>query len=317
MRTETIKIGGGRRADDHGPQHRARPDPVRRHRERRDAGERPPVNGRPSRRLATRSSLQWTGIEVSQTADAIFGLNTAQNFDQFRDGRQSSSRCRRRTCIYADTAGNIGYQAPGRIPIRSRYMEAAPGYWIRSGLGLVLGLEGLRAVRVDAAHLQPARGLHRRGQPGGDRERDAVPHDRVGLRLPQPADPRSLLEATRTPRSRPRRCPTDPGRHPQPVRPDPGQGAAQGRPRVDRRLHQAGAGPAARLGLHQPGRRQRAGAAAAYYNAVWSNLLDLHLQRRAAQGPAGRRRRPVDAGGRPAADQAAVAPGGTTSAPPA
>jgi penicillin amidase len=131
MRTETIKIGGGGeqtitvRSTVHGP---ILSDAIK---HVADAGDSPPVNGRPSPG-SYEVALQWTGIEVSQTADAIFGLNTAQNFDQFRTAAEQFA-VPAQNLIYADTAGNIGYQAPGRIPIRSRYMEAAPGYWIRPG----------------------------------------------------------------------------------------------------------------------------------------------------------------------------------------
>jgi penicillin amidase len=131
MRTETIKIGGGGeqtitvRSTVHGPILSDAIDVVG------EAGESPPVNARPSPG-DYEVSLQWTGIEVSQTADAIFGLNTAQNFDQFRTAAEQFA-VPSQNLLYADTEGNIGYQAPGRIPVRSRYMEAAPGYWIRPG----------------------------------------------------------------------------------------------------------------------------------------------------------------------------------------
>lgn len=131
MRTETIKIGGGGeqtitvRSTVHGPILSDAIENVA------SAGESPPVNGRPSPG-SYEVALQWTGIEVSQTADAIFGLNTATNFDQFRTAAEQFA-VPAQNLIYADTAGNIGYQAPGRIPVRSRYMEAAPGYWIRPG----------------------------------------------------------------------------------------------------------------------------------------------------------------------------------------
>ncbi len=131
MRTETIKIGGGGeqtitvRSTVHGPILSDAIDTVA------EAGDRPPVNGRPSAG-SYEVSLQWTGIEVSQTADAIFGLNTAQNWDQFRTAAEQFA-VPAQNLLYADTAGNIGYQAPGKIPVRSRYMESAPGYWIRPG----------------------------------------------------------------------------------------------------------------------------------------------------------------------------------------
>jgi penicillin amidase len=131
MRTETIKIGGGGeqtitvRSTVHGPILSDAIDTVA------EAGDHPPVNGRSSAG-SYEVALQWTGIEVSQTADAIFGLNTAQNWDQFRAAAEHFA-VPAQNLLYADTAGNIGYQAPGRIPIRSRYMDSAPGFWIRPG----------------------------------------------------------------------------------------------------------------------------------------------------------------------------------------
>jgi len=131
MRTETIKIGGGGeqtitvRSTAHGPLLSDAIDTVA------EAGDAPPVNGRTSPG-SYEVALQWTGLEVSQTADAIFGLNTAQDFEQFREAAKAFA-VPSQNLLYADTAGNIGYQAPGRIPVRTRYMESAPGFWIRPG----------------------------------------------------------------------------------------------------------------------------------------------------------------------------------------
>jgi penicillin amidase len=131
MRTETIKIGGGGeetitvRSTAHGPILSDALDNVAK------AGDSPPVNGRTSPGNYE-VALQWTGLQPGKTADAIFGLNQATNFEQFREAAKSFD-VPAQNLLYADTAGNIGYQAPGQIPIRSRYMEAAPGYWIRPG----------------------------------------------------------------------------------------------------------------------------------------------------------------------------------------
>jgi penicillin amidase len=131
MRTETIKIGGGGeetitvRSTVHGPILSDALDSVAK------AGESPPVNGRTSPGNYE-VALQWTGIQAGKTADAIFGLDQATNFEQFREAAKSFD-VPAQNLLYADTAGNIGYQAPGRIPIRSRYMDAPPGYWIRPG----------------------------------------------------------------------------------------------------------------------------------------------------------------------------------------
>jgi penicillin amidase len=131
MRPETIKVAGGSeqtisvRSTVHGPLLSNAVETVA------AAGKNAPVNGRPSSGNYE-VALQWTGLEPSKTADAIFGLNSAQNFEQFRAAAKMFA-VPSQNLLYADTAGNIGYQAPGRIPVRSRYMEAAPGFWTRPG----------------------------------------------------------------------------------------------------------------------------------------------------------------------------------------
>ena len=62
-------------------------------------------------------ALQWTALEPGNTASAIFGLNAATNWDEFRQAA-SLFDVPAQNLIYADTKGNIGYQAPGRIPKR-------------------------------------------------------------------------------------------------------------------------------------------------------------------------------------------------------
>jgi penicillin amidase len=66
-------------------------------------------------------ALRWTSLEPGSLLDASLGLNRAQNWDDFRAALtmwDSPSQ----NVIYADVDGNIGYQMPGRIPIR------APGH---------------------------------------------------------------------------------------------------------------------------------------------------------------------------------------------
>ena len=131
LRTETIKVGGGGeetitvRSTAHGPILSDAISDLRR------AGQGPVVNGRTSPGVYE-VSLEWTGLEVTQTADAIFGLNKATDFQQFRAAAKDFA-VPAQNLVYADTQGNIGYQAPGRVPVRSRYMQEAPGYWIRPG----------------------------------------------------------------------------------------------------------------------------------------------------------------------------------------
>lgn len=64
-------------------------------------------------------TLRWTGLDpVPSIAGPILGINTASNFDEFRAAALSFSDPAQ-NLLYADTEGNIGYQMPGRIPIRS------------------------------------------------------------------------------------------------------------------------------------------------------------------------------------------------------
>jgi penicillin amidase len=62
-------------------------------------------------------SLAWTALTPSTTADAIFDLNTASDWEGFRQA-VSSFAVPAQNIVYADRQGHIGYQAPGMVPIR-------------------------------------------------------------------------------------------------------------------------------------------------------------------------------------------------------
>jgi len=63
-------------------------------------------------------SLQWTALTPGPTAGAIFAFDTAQNWDQFRAAAKNF-QVPSQNLVYADVDGNIGYQAPGAVPIRA------------------------------------------------------------------------------------------------------------------------------------------------------------------------------------------------------
>jgi len=78
-------------------------------------------------------SLAWTGLVPSPTADAVFALDTAKNFTEFR-AAAAKFAAPAQNLVYADTAGHIGYQAPGLIPVRSTSVPNTPaGYWPAPG----------------------------------------------------------------------------------------------------------------------------------------------------------------------------------------
>ena len=62
-------------------------------------------------------ALKWTALTPGRTADALFGINAATDWTEFRDAARNFE-APSQNLVYADTAGHIGYQAPGRIPIR-------------------------------------------------------------------------------------------------------------------------------------------------------------------------------------------------------
>lgn len=63
-------------------------------------------------------ALRWTGHDIGYLQQAIFGLNTASNWEEFRVALQSFN-VPSQNFVYADREGNIGYQTPGSIPIRA------------------------------------------------------------------------------------------------------------------------------------------------------------------------------------------------------
>ncbi|MEV5749743.1 penicillin acylase family protein [Actinoallomurus sp. NPDC052308] len=116
VRTEQIKVAGGKpvtltvRATRHGPLLSDVMDTVR------TAG-----NG-------TAVALRWTALDPGRTADAIVSLDTAGDWQRFRDAARLFE-VPAQNLVYADVDGHIGYQAPGRIPIRS----SGDGRWPAQG----------------------------------------------------------------------------------------------------------------------------------------------------------------------------------------
>ncbi len=64
-------------------------------------------------------SLQWTALTPGPTAGAIFAFDTAHDWAGFR-AAAASFQVPSQNLVYADVDGNIGYQAPGLIPVRAK-----------------------------------------------------------------------------------------------------------------------------------------------------------------------------------------------------
>lgn len=62
-------------------------------------------------------ALSWTALTPRPTMDALFGFNAASDWEEFRTAARDFA-VPSQNLVFADTSGNIGYQAPGDVPIR-------------------------------------------------------------------------------------------------------------------------------------------------------------------------------------------------------
>jgi penicillin G amidase len=63
-------------------------------------------------------ALRWTALQPAHIFDAVWGFDTARNWEDFRQAARAFS-VPAQNLVYADVDGNIGYQMPGLIPIRA------------------------------------------------------------------------------------------------------------------------------------------------------------------------------------------------------
>ena len=75
-------------------------------------------------------SMRWTALEPNQLLQAIFGIDRASNWEDFRSAAANFA-VPAQNVVYADVDGNIGYQTPGWIPIRNNGQDGSlpvPGW---------------------------------------------------------------------------------------------------------------------------------------------------------------------------------------------
>ncbi|MFE0643895.1 penicillin acylase family protein [Streptomyces sp. NPDC058877] len=119
-REETIKVAGGSdrkitvRSTERGPLVSDRSSELEK------VGRTAPVgNAAPDRGTGYGVSLQWTALQPGKSMDAIFALDRAKDFTTFRAAAKNFE-VPSQNLIYADVEGHIGYQSPGKIPQRSK-----------------------------------------------------------------------------------------------------------------------------------------------------------------------------------------------------
>ncbi|MGW0391155.1 penicillin acylase family protein [Streptomyces sp. NPDC003042] len=123
VREEEIKIAGAAsktitvRSTNNGPLISDRSD------ELAAVGSRAPVaSSAPDRGDGYAIALRWTALDPGKSMDAVFKMNRAKDFPSFR-AAAADFEVPSQNLIYADNkgaTGNIGYQAPGRIPVRGQ-----------------------------------------------------------------------------------------------------------------------------------------------------------------------------------------------------
>jgi penicillin amidase len=70
-------------------------------------------------------ALRWTALEPYHLFRAIWRFNRAVDWEDFREGARDF-QAPAQNLLYADVQGNIGYQMPGKIPIRAKGDGSVP-----------------------------------------------------------------------------------------------------------------------------------------------------------------------------------------------
>ncbi|MGW2641230.1 penicillin acylase family protein [Streptomyces sp. NPDC001348] len=131
-REETIKVAGGsskkivvRQTEDGMPLLSDRDD------ELVQVGKKATVDtAAPDRGDGYGIALKWTALQAGTSMDAVFALDKASNWSDFRSAAKLFD-VPSQNLVYADTKDNIGYTLPGKIPTRAQGDDGsipAPGW---------------------------------------------------------------------------------------------------------------------------------------------------------------------------------------------
>ncbi|MBK5249409.1 MAG: penicillin acylase family protein, partial [Actinomycetales bacterium] len=102
----------------------------------RDAGDAPLPDGSPPTGIAGYAvALSWTALTPGRTGDAIFAIDLASNAEDIA-AAAVLFEVPTQNIVFATTSGDIGYQSPGRVPVRADVPDAvvpSDGRWPRPG----------------------------------------------------------------------------------------------------------------------------------------------------------------------------------------
>lgn len=98
-------------------------------------------------------SLSWTALQPGRTIEAIFAMNRAETAADVQ-AAAAIFEVPAQSILFATTRGDIGYQAPGRIPVRAAVVGSVPsdGTWPQPGWDSAYDWQGF----VDPAEMPRA-----------------------------------------------------------------------------------------------------------------------------------------------------------------
>jgi penicillin amidase len=106
-------------------------------------------------------ALAWTALTPGRTADAVFALAIAQDAGDVA-AAAAQFEVPSQNIVYATTDGHIGYQAPGKIPVRAEVADAVlptDGSWPRPGWDSAYDWQGYVPPEQMPAVQDPAEGF--------------------------------------------------------------------------------------------------------------------------------------------------------------
>ncbi|WP_127573477.1 penicillin acylase family protein [Georgenia faecalis] len=106
-------------------------------------------------------AMSWTALTPGRTADAIFAINRADDADAIA-AAAALFDVPAQNIVFATAAGDIGYQAPGRIPVRQSVADTpvpSDGSWPRPGWNSAFDWVGYVAPENMPRGLNPEEGF--------------------------------------------------------------------------------------------------------------------------------------------------------------
>ncbi len=106
-------------------------------------------------------SLAWTALQPGRTADAVFAFDTARSADDVRAAAELFE-VPAQSIVFATADGHIGYQAPGRVPVRAEVAGSpvpSDGSWPRDGRDPAYDWQGWVPADQMPSALDPAGGV--------------------------------------------------------------------------------------------------------------------------------------------------------------